>query len=65
MRISAFTTPELDRYRALCNFTPAESALFELRAGGVSLEECSDTLGYSISTIGRLSQKVNAKIHRV
>lgn len=65
MKIYDFTTYELDYYRASCNFTTEQGTLFELRAKGVPLEECAEIMNVSVSTIKRISRKVNNKIIKV
>ena len=65
MNITAFTKKELDYFREICNFTKMERELFELRAKECTLEECAELLHVSLSTVKRLSQKLNKKIIRV
>jgi transposase len=65
MRIYDFTQPELDIFRAKCNFTDDERTLFEYRASGVSLEKCAEMMNVSESTAKRISRRVNSKIIRV
>ena len=65
MKISAFTVTELQKIRFVCNFTPDELMLFDLRAKDITLEECSDRMSVSMSTITRLSRRIHAKIERV
>lgn len=65
MKVYDFTVPELNYFRTYCNFTNEERQLFELRSQNVSLELCAEQMNISISTVKRLSQKVNNKIIRV
>ena len=65
MRVSDFTTPELDRLREQCNFVGHESQVFELRSKGISLEQIAELLNMSVTNTGRVSQKVNNKIKRI
>lgn len=65
MIISDFTKPELDYFRENCNFTKDERALFEYRVREYSLEECAEMMNVSVSTVKRISRKVNSKIVRV
>lgn len=65
MIISDFTKPELDYFRENCNFTRDERTLFEYRVQEYSLEECAEMMNVSISTVKRISRKVNNKIIRV
>ena len=65
MRVSDFTKPELDRFRAQCNFIGNEAQVFEFRSRGIPLEEIAEIMNMSVTHIGRISQKVNNKIKRV
>lgn len=65
MKVYEFTQPELDIFRAKCNFTTDEKALFEYRAKGVPLEECAECMNVSLSTAKRWSRRVNNKIIKV
>ena len=65
MIVSDFTKPELDFYRANCNFVGNEKKVFELRSQGTSLEEIAEALNMSVEGIKRISRKVNRKITRV
>lgn len=65
MIISEFTVPELRFLAEQCNFTEEEMLLFDMRSHNVPLEECAELMNVSISTIKRMSQKVNSKIRRV
>ena len=65
MLLYEFTKPELDYYRANCNFVGDEIQVFELRSKGVTLEEIAEILNVSAVHVGRLSQRVNKKIKRV
>lgn len=49
MTISNFTKPELDYFRANCNFVNLESNVFEMRASGYTLEYIAEQLQYNIS----------------
>lgn len=64
MIISDFTKPELDYFRTYCNFTKDEAALFEYRVQGLPLETCAEMMCISVSTVKRISRKVNSKIMR-
>ena len=37
MQIKDYTTPELEHFRAACNFTSLEREFFDLRAAGVTI----------------------------
>lgn len=65
MKVYDFTVPELDYFRAKCNFTKDERTLFEYRSKNIPLEQCAELMNVSVSTVKRLSRKVNAKIIRV
>lgn len=65
MKVYDFTVPELNYFRTYCNFTKDESTLFEYRARNILLEQCAELMNVSVSTIKRLSRKVNNKIIRV
>lgn len=65
MIITRFTKPELDYFREYCNFTKDELQLFEYRAQEYSLEYCAELMNVSVSTIKRISSRVNNKIIRV
>lgn len=60
--ISDNLLPQLQYYREFCNFTPNERELFDYRASGCTLEDCCDLLNMDISSVKRLSRKVNKKM---
>lgn len=62
MKIYDFIEPELEFYREFCNFTEDERNLFDLRAREVPLEQCAEEMRCDISTIKKLSVRVNKKI---
>ena len=62
MIISDNLLPELQYYRTFCNFTMQERLLFDYRASGCTLEECCDLMNMDISSVKRLSRKVNKKM---
>ena len=62
MKISENVLPQLEYYRVFCNFTPQERELFDYRASGCTLEDCCDLLNMDISSVKRLSRKVNKKM---
>ena len=62
MIISDNLLPQLQYYREFCNFTENERKLFDLRASGCTLEDCCDLLNMDISSVKRLSRKVNKKM---
>lgn len=67
MKITDFTVPELERFRAVCNFTVKERAFFELRAdpNEYTLEDIAERMHMSVSSVKVLSRSVKAKIIRV
>ena len=65
MIVSNFTVPELDFFRARCNFVGNERNVFELRSQGIPIEEIAEQLNMSVEGIKRISRKVNHKITRV
>ena len=65
MTISDFTQIELDYFRDKCNFVNLEKDVFELRAGGYTLEYIAEKLNISVDYVRKLSQKVNRKIIKV
>lgn len=65
MVVSNFTVPELDYFRALCNFVGNEKTVFELRSQGIPIEEIAEKLNMSVEGIKRISCKVNRKITKV
>ncbi len=65
MKICDFTKPELDKFRAECNFTDIESKCFELKARDCSNVELAMKLNVSESTISVTMRRVRTKITRV
>jgi len=65
MKIYSFTRPELDYFELECNFTSDELKLFRLRSKAMPLEDCAEEMNVSVSTVKRLSRRVNDKIERV
>lgn len=62
---SEFTEPECEWSRKVCNFTPEEEAVFNLRVKDHSRVEIADRLGMSISTVDRRIRRIKRKIHKV
>lgn len=65
MKVYDFTKRELEYFLEECNFTSEEESLFMLRSKNIPLEQCAEMMNVSVSTIKRLSRKVNNKIIRV
>ena len=62
MQISEFTQSKLDYLEIMCNFTPEEQQLFNLRADGKTLDEAAEIMNRSLDSVKALSRKVNRKI---
>lgn len=60
-----FTVPELNYFREYCNFTEEERMLFDYRSKNIPLETCAEIMNVSISTINRISKRINKKIEKV
>lgn len=60
-----FTAPECDHFRAQCNFTDDERAVFDLRVRGKSRVEIADRLNMSTATVDRRIRSIKRKIDRV
>lgn len=65
MKIEQYTVPQLNFYRVYCNFTMQEQKLFDYRASGHTLDECCELMNMDLSSIKRLSRKVNKKMINV
>ena len=65
MQIYDFTVPELNKLRALCNFSDSELEYFNLRAKHKSNVEISLIMHVSESQVSKLSRKVKDKIKRI
>lgn len=65
MQLYDFTVPELDKFRALCNFTPDELEYFELRAKKKSNVQIALIMHVSEAQVSKLARKVKDKIKRV
>lgn len=64
MQIRDFTQTEADYLETVCNFTPDENQLFQLRLQDNSLEICAEMMQTSMPTINRLHKRVLAKINK-
>ena len=65
MKISDFTLPEIEYFRANCNFVNLEIEVFERRTKGISLEEIAEYLNIFYDYARQISVKVNKKIIKV
>lgn len=64
MKICDFTQSQLDYLEIMCNFTPEEKKLFDLRAKDTSLEDCAEIMNASTAKISRIHKRVIDKIER-
>ena len=62
MKLRDFTVPELDKFRALCNFTPDELMYFELRAKDKSNVQIALEMNISESQVSKLAKRVKKKM---
>ncbi|WP_031477032.1 helix-turn-helix transcriptional regulator [Agathobaculum desmolans] len=60
-----FTEPECEWFRAVCNFTPDERKVFDLRVKDHSIIEISMKLQMSESTVSRRIKNIKRKIVKV
>lgn len=62
--LKALTVPECDRYRAGCNFSPAERSVFDLRVQGMMIYQIAAALHMSESAVYQRLRSVKRKIRR-
>ena len=62
MKVYDFTEPELVYYSEFANFSPQEDILFNLRKKNVPLEKCAEIMHCEMTTVKKISRKVNKKI---
>ena len=60
-----FTEPECEWFRNVCNFTPDELAVFNLRVKDNSRIQIAMQLKKSESTVDRRIRSIKKKIHKV
>lgn len=65
LKIYDFTVPELEGFRALCNFTEDEMAVFNLKSRNKSNVEIGMSLNMSERKVSSLSSAVIKKIIRI
>lgn len=65
MLIRDFTEPELDKFRALCNFTEDERKYFEMRAKDKSNIQIALAMNVSDAQVSKLAKRVKSKMIRV
>lgn len=58
------TEPECERFRAYCNFTDEERAVFDLRVKGKSIIEICFALAMSERTVNRRLKNIKNKIDK-
>ena len=63
--VTCFTKEEKEHIKELCDFTPTEEMLFDLRKKEKSLEECAEIMHVSTKTAGRINVKMQHKILKV
>lgn len=64
MKIRDFTVPELEYFRATCNFSPSELEYFNLRSRDKSNIEISMEMKISEAQVSKIAKRVKAKIKR-
>lgn len=62
MKVYDFTAPQLAYYSEFCNFSPQEEELYNLRKRGATLEQCAESMHCEMTTIKKISRRVNKKI---
>lgn len=60
-----FTEPECEYFRKMCNFTPEELEVFDLRVKAKSIIEIQIALNMSESTVNRRIRSIKNKIYKV
>lgn len=60
-----FTEPECEWFRRVCNFTPQEREVFDLRVKDSTIVQIQEKLNMSESTVNRRIKSIKAKIHKV
>lgn len=65
IQIRDFTVPELDKFRALCNFTDEELEYFELKAKDKSNIQIALAMNISEAKVSKLAKRVRNKIIKI
>ena len=65
MKICDFTVPELDMFRAKCNFTDEELEYFNLRSRDKTNIQIAMAMNISEAKVSKLARKVKSKMIRV
>lgn len=63
--IPGFTKEEKAIVKDLCDFSPSEEKLFNLRKNELSLEECAEMMHMSLKTVTRINKSMQNKIIKV
>lgn len=63
--VTCFTKEEKERIKELCDFTPTEEQLFDLRKKEKTIEECAEIMHVSTKTAGRINARMQKKILKV
>lgn len=62
--LRTLTVPECDRYRAGCNFSASERAVFDLRAQGLMIYQIAAALHLSESSVSQRLRSIRRKMRR-
>ncbi len=62
---SDFTFPECEYFRRMCNFTPEERKIFDMRVADKSIVQISMEMGMCESAVYRRTRKIREKIAKV
>lgn len=63
--ITNFITSDIERIKERGNLTNEERKLLDLRNQERTLEECAEIMCCSVSTVNRISKRLNTKIRKV
>lgn len=62
MKISAYTTDEINMLKEKCNFSPSEMKIFELKAKDYSNVQIAMTMGMSESSLAIANRRIREKV---
>jgi len=65
LKICDFTMPEIEKYRALCNFTSDERKIFDTLSCGNTNEQTAEICNMGVSTVKRIKNRIWTKIERI
>lgn len=65
LKVYDFTEPELEFYRAKCNFTKDERMCFDLKAKNWSIVQIAQEMNVSEPQVSILTRRIKNKIIRV